>query len=160
MASFSQCSSSKEAAKQSKFKFQDMAPFVIDNISCQRWTAGIKEGGSGIHMYVMFKSMKKDASLDSVYFRGLRGKVEVGKMGYYANLKSELNKTNDLILSSDSNEEYGNQLTKTSTKMPFELNNNECVLSYSYKNERLYYKVSDIVEKQPINYPSTPPNKQ
>lgn len=154
MASFSQCSTAQ--------KLQKELPVTLGEVYCQKWTAGIQGGGSGINLFIPVTS-KSVIVFDSVYFRGQAAKLEVkpNKSLFIGRFKTDFNQPKqDLILSSDSKEEYNNQLPKTSKMIPFELDETECVVSYLKENEVLYFKISNIIEKAPLNYPSAPPNRQ
>ena len=123
MASFSQCSTAQ--------KLQKNAPTQFGDVYCQKWTAGVKGGGSGLNLFI--PAMDKSIQLDSVYFRGKVVKLEV-KPGdltlYIGRFKTEFNQPSDVVMSSDSNEEYGNQLPEKVKIIPFELKDDECVVSY------------------------------
>lgn len=154
MASFSQCSSAQ--------KLQKEIPVSIDEVYCQRWTAGIQGGGSGLNIFIPVSS-KAPIVLDSVYFRGQAAKLEVksNTQLYIGRFKTAINQPKqDVILSTDMAEEYNNQLPKKATKIPFELNDDECVVSYQKENKTLYFKITNISEKEALNYPSAPPNRQ
>ncbi len=154
LASFSQCSTSQNLQKK--------APLNFGEVYSQRWVAGIQGGGSGTNLFIPITS-QSEIKLDSVYFRGQVTKLEVSKdaMLYVGRFKTDFNQPKqDLILSSDQTEEFNNQLPKKPIKIPFELSDDECVISYRDNNKVMYYKISNIVEKEPLNYPSTPPNRQ
>jgi hypothetical protein len=165
MVSFSHCSSTKKAQDKNvkmepEIKLQEKVPFEIGEVNFQRWTAGIQGGGSGIHLHISVLKSTSTIVFDSVYFRGLKAKIEIGKMDYYASFETSHNQKEDIRVSSDPKEEYGNQMPKVVEKIPFELKDNECVISYKKDTETYYYKIENLVEKEALNYPSTPPNKQ
>jgi hypothetical protein len=157
MTSFSQCSSSK--------KIQSKSPIEFGNVYCETWVAGIEGGGSGINIFIPIKKeIQEGIEFDSVYFRGKVAKLEIkpnDKTLYIGRFKTGFNTMKpDIVMSSDSKEEYGNQLPKIEVKIPFDLKNDECVVSYQYLNKYLYYKIENIIEKQAQHYPSAPPNRQ
>ncbi|SDR76336.1 hypothetical protein SAMN04515667_0585 [Formosa sp. Hel1_31_208] len=151
MVSFSQCSTTQ--------KLQNEAPTSFGDVYCQNWTAGVQGGGSGINLFIPIGNTS--IRLDSVYFRGKATKLEVKPVNprlFIGRFKTEINQPKDIILSSDSKEEYNNKLPEQQVEIPFELTNNECVVSYKDGNKTLYYKISNVREEQPIFYPSAPPN--
>lgn len=153
-ASFSQCSTAQ--------KLQKEAPLTYDEVYSQRWIAGIQGGGSGVNLFIPVTS-QSEIVLDSVYFRGQASKLEIRKDTalYIGRFQSEFNQPKqDIVLSSDQKEEYNNQLPKKSVEIPFELKDDECVVSYQKGDKTLYFKISGITQKAPLNYPSTPPNRQ
>nr|WP_321234022.1 hypothetical protein [uncultured Psychroserpens sp.] len=153
MASFSQCSTAQ--------KLQKKAPIQFGEVYCQNWIAGVQGGGSGLNLFI--PTMDVSIVLDSVYFRGKVTKLEINpnnKQLYIGRFKSEINQPKDIILSSDPKEEYTNKMPIKEAKMPFELNDNECVVSYQKGEKTLYYKIPNVIQKEPLNYPSSRPNKQ
>lgn len=158
MASFSQCSSAQ--------KLQNEAPLTFGDVYCQKWVAGIQGGGSGVNLFIPTNLKTYDhQKLDSVYFRGQSAKLEIKESSsgllYIGRFKSEFNQPKqDIVLSGDHKEEYTNQLPKKPIEIPFELKDDECVVSYRKDDKTLYFKISNIVQKAPLNYPSAPPNRQ
>ncbi len=153
MASFSQCSTAQKLEKK--------APDDLGEVYAQKWVAGVKGAGSGINVFIPVK----DASvvLDSMFFRGQKVKMEFIKGEnplYVGRFKTGLNKQNDIILSSDMYEESKNKLPEINDPIPFELSDDECVISYAKEGKTMYYKISNIKMEQPIHYPSAPPNRQ
>jgi hypothetical protein len=153
MASFSQCSSTK--------KLQKISPITIGKVYIQKWVAGVQGGGSGLYIFIPVS----DASikLDSVYFRGTATKLSVkyqNKNMFIGNFINPSKQKHDIIMSGDSKEEYGNKLpiSKEPKPIPFELKDDECVISYIDGKKTKYFKVGNIVEKQLIPYPSAPHN--
>jgi hypothetical protein len=153
MASFSQCSTAQ--------KLQRTAPTQFGNVYCQTWVAGVKGGGSGLNVFIPVMDMS--IQLDSVYFRGKSVKLEVKKTNegllYIGRFKTQLNQPKDIIISRDANEEYKNQLPIIEEKIPFELNDDECVVTYKQGDKTQYYKITNIEQKRAMHYPSAPPNK-
>lgn len=155
MGSFSQCAGSK--------KLQEEAPVAIEEIYFYKWVAGIQGGGSGINFYVVLKEPK--IALDSVFFRGQVAKLEAdveNNEHYSASFNTSDNQLNEMVMHKDPSKEYGNSLPKqeaTST-FPFELGAYECVLSYKQDNTTKYFKIEKVVEKQGMDRPGMPENKQ
>ena len=153
MTSFSQCSSAQ--------KIQENAPIAHNQVYFQKWIAGVQGGGSGINIFIPTKDTS--VQLDSVYFRGKSTKLELTTQGesmYVGRFFTDFNKRKDMIMSSDSKEEMVNELPEIPQKIPFELNDNECIISYLDGDKTKYFKIDNVVEKETIPYPSAPPNKQ
>lgn len=152
-ASFSQCSSAQ--------KLQDQAPLKIGQVYYQKWIAGVQGGGSGINIFI--PTGNSSVKLDSVYFRGKVAKLETKPQAetlYIGRFKSDLNQRKDIIMSNEPNAEYGNSIPKPTKNIPFELKENECVISYIQGDKTKYFIIKNIAEKEMIPYPSAPPNKQ
>lgn len=152
MASFSQCAGSK--------KIQDKAPVTIDQAYCQSWVAGIEGGGSGLDIFIPIKN--KFFPLDSVYFRGKVTKLEIApdSLMFIGRFKMAFNQPKDIIMHKDPKKEIGNQMPEIPKKIPFDLKDDECVISYLDDEETKYFMVKNIVEKPILAYPAAPPNKQ
>ena len=152
MASFSQCSSSKQLDQK--------APVVFGEVYCQKWVAGVQGGGSGMNIMIPVDSFT--IPLDSVYFRNKGAKLEKDEQSkmYIGRFKNAQSNPKDIVMSSDPNAEYGNELPDISKGIPFELKENECVVSYEVDNTIKYFKIENVVEKEMIPYPTAPPNKQ
>ena len=71
-----------------------------------------------------------------------------------------MNQKQDIILSSDMKEEAKNELPQPIEEMPFEINDDECVITYRKGKRTFYYKISNIQMEQPLHYPSAPPKGQ
>jgi len=156
MFSFSQCSSQK--------KLQDKAPVQLMEVYCQSWVAGVRGGGAGINIFIPTNLKTYNHNrLDSVYFRGKSAKLQIIEdktIVYVGRFISDVNRKQDLIMSSDKKEEYGNKMLKVEEEIPFELKDDECIVSYKVGARTKYFKIKNIVEKASIPYPSAPPNKQ
>ena len=148
MASFSQCSSAQ--------KLQKKAPMTFGDVYAQKWVAGVKGGGSGINMFIPVND--NTVVLDSVYFRNQVAKLEFSKDQnmYIGRFLTEFNQPVDMIVSTDMKEESQNTLPIDTQKTPFELVDDECVVSYQSDDKTMYYKISNISVKEPVHYPSAP----
>jgi exonuclease VII large subunit len=149
MASFLQCSTAQ--------KLQKDAPVEFGQVYAQKWVAGVEGGGSGIHVFIPVKDTS--VVLDSMFFRGQKVKLEFsnGDQSFYVGrFRTHFNQKSEMILSSDMKEEAKNELPILIEKMPFEFNDDECVVTYQKGNQTLYYKISNIKIEQPLHYPSAP----
>ncbi|AUC74780.1 hypothetical protein [Olleya sp. Bg11-27] len=137
---FMQCSSAQ--------KLQENASFETSPVYFQKWVAGVKGGGSGINVFIPITTELKDINLDSLYFRGnmvalqtkpSSPKLYIGRIIGNANQKEGYKSTGD--------------------KIPFDLKDNEAVVSYSEKGKIKYFKIENITEKPMEQFPSAPPRK-
>ncbi|WP_152971446.1 hypothetical protein [Lacinutrix algicola] len=162
LTSFTQCSSSKTINDlkhdQQVLKLEEDASFTLSDTYFQSWVSGVKGGGSGIHMYINVITISNNVLFDSVYFRGLKAKVEISKMGYIASFTTKANQKQDIVMSNNKNAEYGNQIP-TKQDFPFELKDNEAVISYWENATSKYLLIKNIKEKSKIEYPSAPPRR-
>jgi len=160
MTSFSNCSSTKETNNQvKKVTMQDLQEkpsFTLGQSFYKHWVAGVKGGGSGIHLQIEVTSNDNNVVFDSVYFRTMKSALEPIKAGYVANFNTNANTREDIIMSTDKHAEYANQLPDTAD-FPFQLKDNECVISYVEDNSTKYFKIENLVKKSRDEYPSAPP---
>ena len=154
MFSFSQCSSQK--------KLQEKSPVQLKEVYCQSWVAGVRGGGAGLNIFIPIDAVSDEKiELDSVYFRGKSAKLETKPQSpsmFIGRFTSEVNKKQDIIMSSDSRQEYGNKMPKVKEDIPFELKDDECIVSYKEGNKTKYFKIKNVIEKASIPYPSAPKN--
>ena len=151
MASFSQCTSSKQTQEPI---LQNKGPIPIGKSYFQAWVAGIQGGGSGINVHI--PKPKTDVKPDSIFFRGMKSKLNKDNFGYVAQFKTQANQKDDVIMSNEPQQEYGNTLNEEKN-FPFQLKENECVVSYLENNTIKYFKIQNLIEKPMQQYPSAPP---
>ena len=145
---FMQCSSAQ--------KLQKEAPFKITEAYYQSWVSGVKGGGSGVNVFLDIVSMPQDVILDSIYFHGKGTKLELHKeksILAIGRFKSSINQKQDIIMSNEPHAEYGNQVPKIPQKIPFQLNEDACVISYKEGNVIKYFKIDKLIKKEPKAYP-------
>ncbi|WP_179021492.1 hypothetical protein [Winogradskyella forsetii] len=119
-------------------KLEKETPFIIETAYYQKWSAGTKEGGSGINLYIETKDTLKN--LDSIYFRGQVVKLQPkpnNSLLYIGRFKSNV---------------------KTHS-WSFQIQDDECVVSYLEHDKVHYFKISNILEHKPLNYPHTSSNR-
>lgn len=87
--------------------------------------------------------------LDSVYFRGKGTKLRV-----------KLNNPSIYIGRFTSNTNNSNNNLIKAPIIPFKLKDNECIVSCLEGKKVYYYKISNIMEHETINDPSTSTNRQ
>jgi len=146
------CNSSKKATQdENSLLIDNSKTKLIDYVVFQKWVAGQQQGGSGYYIEIYPVQNGKTIQLEAVYFRGQKGEITKGKKTFVANLKEELPK--DIQLSSDPSDEYENSLP-TDSKLPFLLNDNECVISYIDNGLVKFLKVKNLKEK-PAEYMPT-----
>lgn len=156
MVNFSNCSSAQKLQKES--------PVNVGKAYYQYWVAGVKGGGAGMNLFVEIdNSLNKPIQFDSIYFRGKVSKIEIkpnNKRLLIGRFSSKINQKKDIIMSNKPNAEYGNEMPKLKEKIPFNLKDDECVVSYKEGDKTKYFKIENIVEEKPNYFPSAPPKKQ
>lgn len=155
------CSSQKKLVTE--------APFMIKDPSCQDYTAGREEGGSGFTLSLPIADNAEDLTFEEVFFRGHIMKPsllqnENGSVLVCDHKNKNIQANPDMVMHADPKEEIGNQppslLRNDQIEFPFELEKDEVVISYREKGKKriLYYKMKGVKEKPPLVYPSLPKN--
>lgn len=148
-ASFTQCSSAQ--------KLQKKAPTTFGETYYKQWISGVAQGPSGLNVFI---ELKDDAiQLDNVYFRGKVAKFEVkpaNKLLFIGRFINESTEKTDRIMNSNTTEEYGNKAPEVPLNIPFELAQDECVVSYKSNGKTKYYKLTNVVKKESRDIPMSP----
>lgn len=131
--------------------------FVKSSAYFNTYVAGVQEGGSGIEFYLEVEELPEDFILDKVFFRESAGKLMRGDNNYSARFRTDNVKGQDIIMSSDPKEEAVNTPPAQLEKFPFPLGNDEAGVTYREEGVLKYAKISNIIEKPGIAYPSAPP---
>ena len=152
--SFSNCAGSR-TSKTTKL-FEKNPPFTIKEAYFQKWAAGIKEGGSGVEVHLIMETINPNVKIQNIYFRTQI--LEVHKSldnsnDYVAHLAS--NPKNDIVMDIDPMKEAQNN---PSQEFPFELGENDTVVSYWSGGKINYFKIANLSEKERIAYPQSNPN--
>ncbi|MEO6348785.1 MAG: hypothetical protein ABIO60_12835 [Aquaticitalea sp.] len=151
---FTHCSSAQ--------KLQTNAPMTFGKVEIQSWMAGVKGGGSGINLFIpVLKSSDQYIQLDSVYFRGKVAKLKLlndQTSTYVGRFKGKFNQNEYQTKDPGNPMENSDQTLENNQKIPFNLKDNECVVSYIIGSETQYFKIDNVVEKPTLHFPSSPPN--
>jgi len=123
----------------------------------QHWTAGVRGGGGGINL-VISKSALPNITPIKAFFKNQEANIEHKKYDFVARFKTTYNQTKDDNLQKE-HLAKNNISKKHSKPFPFQLNDNEAVLSYLEKGNIKYLKLMHIPEKEMLAYPSAPPNR-
>jgi hypothetical protein len=92
----------------------------------------------------------EEIQLDSVYFRNHKAplkRLDSDGNSVFIGSFTTSKTPHDYILDSDPKQEFGNKPPVTVSKLPFELRDNEAVVSYFYKGNINYYKILEVKEK-------------
>lgn len=145
---FSQCTSTKNAAKISNTI--DVLNEINPKAYYQNWVAGVRGGGAGTDVYI-HKSVLKEKKVDGIYFQNKVSKLAPPKepnVFYVAHFKRAINQQEMSGLP------HNDQ--KSDSEFPFELKYNEAVISYITEGKTSYFKLTNIVKKESLDYPSAP----
>lgn len=146
--SFSQCSSTKHTMEVSE-------TITIENTAqpkayYQKWVAGVQGGGSGMDV-VIHKSLVGDKKLDSVYFRNKAVALEQKNNNFIGYFKGDANH-----FVHEENTTSQENIIENTEDFPFNLAQNEAVISYTKGTTVKYIKLEGLLKKQSPDYPKAP----
>lgn len=157
--SFSQCTSTKHAMNISE-TFQIVAS-ENPKAYFQHWVAGVRGCGSGTDIYI-HKNLLEGKIADSIFFQKRVSKLSrpTDQNEFYtAGFRRALNQLEVQELETDGITQHVEEITNTEKEFPFDLKQNEAVISYKDNRKVKYLKLTDIVKKEMPMYPSAPPNR-
>ena len=147
MVFFTQCGSAQ---------FDKEAPFTIHKAYYQDWFGG-QPGSRGTLVTVEISRAAESIVFDSIFFndkiKRLGNTVSDNKQLLIGNFPTTTLSDKNIIMHSDPKEEMANELSNPILNYPFELSDNECVVSYIIKNKKRYYKVENLKKEKSIYYP-------
>ncbi|WP_203295008.1 hypothetical protein [Luteirhabdus pelagi] len=149
LLSFSNCGSS-----QNTMELTSNPPFEIGEAYYQNWVAGVPEGGSGTDVYITFASVEEGVVFQQLYFQGKAQPLNTSprhRIRYEAHFKK--NSKSDMVMDADSVKESQNTPPQ---KVPFELEDNQAVISFTQNGTQHYYKVASLERKETLAYPGAP----
>ncbi|MDP5106566.1 MAG: hypothetical protein NWQ31_10410 [Polaribacter sp.] len=136
-------------------KFEEKPPFTITSAVYNNWSGG-QPGEKGSILNITYTS-NYIIKFDSVYFLKKIQKIEVVKTKdkklITANFVTSAKP--DIILDVNASNEMANPVPEIK-KFPFELNQNDAIISYIVKGKTKYYKIKGIKKGKSIFYPSAP----
>ncbi|MDA0177870.1 MULTISPECIES: hypothetical protein [Mesoflavibacter] len=138
---FFQCFSAQKLSKTASFEIQN--PYY------QHWIAGVKNGGSGINVFISLSKIENSTTIDSLYFRGQTVKLNTKPNNpnlFIGRILTKANQNEDFQLNIDANS-------------LFDVKENEAVIIYTENDIKKYYKIEHIKEKQAEFFPSAPPKQ-
>ncbi len=141
---FSQCASTR---------FESKPPFKITKATYNDWVGG-QQGVSGIRLVFVYEPIKTVA-FQKVYFAGKEGTLTPrnndGKTFITGHISTSTRVNKELVLDIDPKKEVNNKLPEK--RFPFQLKENEAVISYIEKGVIKFYKVQGLVKTKTDYYP-------
>ena len=127
-------------------------PFAISEAYYQEWLAGTPQGGSGYNVHILLGTLTDEVVIDSIYFRRMvvnAQRTSESEIRYVGNFKRS---DRNIVMDSDPLKEVGNKLPQP---FPFELEDNQAVVSYFHYGTQRYFKIKKLDEKEVLAYPGT-----
>ncbi len=141
---FSQCKNTKEIS----YKTVKKTPFKISKATYNEWVAGVKGGGSGVNVILNISNIDTaKTTINYFYFRGQKTTIEIKNSLYIGRFSNSVNQQKELIMSSETSDEYGNQAPVKKEQFPFNLKDNEVIINYKHKGKLYFFKQTLEKEK-------------
>ena len=135
------------------YVFEETPPFTLGEVYYQNWVAGVKGGGSGTNVHINIDSYSDEVVILDIYFGNKKTKAKNSPknidqyVGYFRNETRP-----DVIMDSDPVQESQNVPPEV---IPFQLEENEAVLSYLFLDEVKYLRITNMERKPMLAYPAT-----
>ncbi|MDX5583855.1 MAG: hypothetical protein QNK20_02845 [Aureibaculum sp.] len=137
-------------------QFDKEAPFTIHKAYYQDWFGG-QPGSKGTLVTVEISPAAESIVFDSIFFNGkikrLSNTILDNKQLLIGNFPTTTLSDKNIIMHSDPKEEMANKISEPTLNFPFELTDNECVVSYIIKKKKYYFKVENLKKEKSIYYP-------
>lgn len=136
-------------------QFEQNPPFAITSAVYNNWSVK-STGAKGMIVNIGYDS-KYVIKFDSIYFSKRAEKLSISKVKdkkLISAIFSSIVKP-DIILDENSSKELQNQFPEIK-KLPFELKQNEAIISYKIKDKTKYFKIKSIKKGKTIFYDSIP----
>lgn len=142
MSSFSQCDGKELQAK---------SPVELGDVYCQNWVAGVEGGGGGLNIYI--PTDDTSVTFEQVYFRGKIADLESKSGIYIGRFDTGINQPKDIQLDGTSK---AKETKEKEVKIPFNLEEDQCVVAYKDGKKTKYFMIDGITEKPSLALPSAP----
>ncbi len=135
---------------------QENLPFVVGEISYQKWFGGTPDSGKGFHVNIIFSQISEGIIIQNIYFMGMEDVLRQNPQNskeYSATLAEKPKR--DIILDSNPIKEMNNKKPTIASEIPYVLKANEAVIQYLINDKVSYYKIENMKELESVYYPSS-----
>lgn len=143
---FASCSSNN-------FKIEKEQPIQLKEAYFEQWTSGVKGGGSGLNIFLISegKTENKEVQIEGIYFNNSYTTLKFYQPNkYQGHIKTKGNDTK-LVLGEDG-KNVNTETKQKEEKIPFELKENEAVVSFLKEGKKKYFKIT-MVKKEMQHLP-------
>ena len=128
-------------------------PFTVTEKTYFNWAGG-KKANQGITIKIAGTYETTNLYISNIYFQNQKFEVtpEINGntftlVGNISNLKQDMN------MSGNSLDEYGNKPPKIEKDFPFDLKKDEAVIEYSISQQTYFFKVTGVKQLETVYYP-------
>jgi len=141
----------------SSAQFDKNPPFIIKKVFYQEWFGGQPNSKGALITIEISTLIPNDIIYDSIFFKGNAKKlgqtVFEKKQLLSGNFPAKIASDKNIIMHADPLKEMANKPPTVLTSFPFVLTDNECVISYIFKNKKRYFKIDNLKQEKAIYYP-------
>ena len=134
-------------------------PFQLEKSAYNNWVGG-QPGVKGIQLVIALRE-NSTIAFDSVFFQKRATKIEINIVDEKMLLIGHFNTSNrlnsDLVLDINITKEIKNSVPEIK-KFPFELKDNEAIISYKLDGKTNYFKIKNIEKSTPVFFPRATKN--
>lgn len=134
-------------------------PFQLEKSAYNNWVGG-QPGVKGIQLVIALRE-NSTIAFDSVFFQKRATKIEINIVDEKMLLIGHFNTSNrlnsDLVLDINITKEIKNSVPEIK-KFPFELKDNEAIISYKLDGKTNYFKIKNIEKSTPVFFPRAAKN--
>ncbi len=132
---------------------QQEAPFTLVEKSYFKWAGG-KKGDQGTTIKIVGNFETTSLGFSSIYFQNYKFKVipEI-KANTFTLIGNRSSLKEDINMSGNALDEYGNKPPKLDEKIPFDLQKDEAVIEYSINGQIYFHKIKGVKQLETVYYP-------
>lgn len=133
--------------KCASYKLEKNPPFKVVSATYSHFVGGRPESPGGTDVKVVYTADSK-ITFDRIFYKNQDAKVGYDEIGGQKSIIAKFSgvsaKNKDMQLHNDPAKEFGNNPLSADKKSPFQLKDNEIVISYMQGNKTKYYKINSL----------------
>jgi len=140
-------------SNKTKFNIEKDSVLNFNEAYYQEWVSGVRGGGSGLSIFFVlenFNAIKGKIQIEGIYFKNEYAKLKYHAPNKYQAFINSNENSEDEYFEGDAVKAVKNK--KKDQAFPFNLDENEAIISYNFKSTIKYYKVI-LSKKENIDIP-------
>ncbi|RPD96543.1 hypothetical protein EGM88_09250 [Aureibaculum marinum] len=143
---FNNCASSQ---------FDKKPPFTVKNAEFNKVIDNTPNSNKTLVAITFTDKVDQNIKFDSIYYNNKATAATVTLSDYKTVLSGQFIESDFkdrlLVLDKNPKNEFGNRPPSSTKKLPFELETNACVISYTINNKQHYFKIDSLQKGESIN---------
>lgn len=131
-------------SNKSKFSIEKQSDFIVAEANYHEWISGVRGGGSGLSVFIVvdnFEAIKETIQLKGIYFMKKYAELKFHSPNKYQAFINTNKNSKDEYFEGDDVKAIVNEKKDETFPFPFNLNENEAVISYTINNKLKYSKI-------------------